>query len=370
MPALHRTAAFALLYGTALSPASAQVSVYGLIDTSVEWMNKVGANSDSLTRMPNLTASAPSRLGLRGREDLGGGLSAQFALEMGIASDSGAMNNGNRAFGRQAVVSLHGPWGQVGLGRQYNMLFWSLVGTDVIGPSLHSMASLDSYIPNARSDNSITYQTGWGDAASRWTVGASYSLGRDTVNAGPSPAGTNCAGEANGSNAQACRDWSLMLKYDSPRWGAAASHLQLNGGTGAFAGLTSANLRDKRSLLTGYANIDQLKIGAGWLRRDNDGNAAAPRSDLFFVGATYRWPQFTLDAQLSHLRPAHSANKASLLVLRGAYHLSKRTAAYASLGYISNKGAAAYGASSAAAGGLPAPGVNQTGIGVGLRHTF
>ena len=125
-----------------------------------------------------------------------------------------------------------------------------------------------------------------------------------------------------------------------------------------------------RSLLSNLRLIGVLILAFMVVAVDFTSYVLSVVGDLFFVGATYRWPQFTLDAQLSHLRPAHSANKASLLVLRGAYHLSKRTAAYASLGFINNKGAAAYGASSAAAGGLPAPGVNQTGIGVGLRHSF
>ena len=43
------------------------------------------------------------------------------------------------------------------------------------------------------------------------TVGATFSLGRDGVNAG-NPAGTNCAGEA--TDGRACREWSVLAKYD------------------------------------------------------------------------------------------------------------------------------------------------------------
>jgi predicted porin len=111
-------------------------------------------------------------------------LSASFTLEMGIGPDSGALNQGGRGFGRQSFVSLNGPWGSLGLGRQYTMLFWSVLDADVIGPSLHSMASLDNYFPNARADNAISYK----GTFSGLTVGATYSFGRDAVNAGPSPA--------------------------------------------------------------------------------------------------------------------------------------------------------------------------------------
>ncbi|MDO1476224.1 porin, partial [Comamonas thiooxydans] len=102
----------------------------------------------------------------------------------------------------------------------------------------------------------------------------------------------------------------------------------------------------------------------------NDGYIASPRNDLWFVGVTYPIGQWSVDAQYNQLKYKDNADKGQLLVLRGTYNLSKRTAAYASLGYMKNSGNAAFGASSAQAGGTPMPGVNQTGFGMGLRHTF
>ncbi|MPS96332.1 porin, partial [Comamonas sp.] len=86
--------AVALLGVGGFAHAQSSVQIYGILDTAVETMNHVGASSSTLTRMPNLSGSVPSRLGFRGREDLGGGLSASFTLEMGIAPDSGALNQG------------------------------------------------------------------------------------------------------------------------------------------------------------------------------------------------------------------------------------------------------------------------------------
>ena len=357
--------AIALLGVGGLAHAQSSVQIYGIMDTAVETMNNVGATKSSLTRMPNLAGSVPSRLGFRGREDLGGGLSASFTLEMGIGPDSGALNQGGRGFGRQSFVSLNGPWGSLGLGRQYTMLFWSVLDADVIGPSLHSMASLDNYFPNARADNAISYK----GTFSGLTVGATYSFGRDAVNAGPSPGGTNCAGESS-TDSKTCREWSAMLKYDTGAWGAALAHDELRGGPGAFAGLTSSDKIDKRTMLNGYVKLGGAKIGAGYMRRKNDGYIASPRNDLWFVGVTYPIGQWSVDAQYNQLKYKDNADKGQLLVLRGTYNLSKRTAAYASLGYMKNSGNAAFGASSAQAGGTPMPGVNQTGFGMGLRHMF
>ena len=357
-------AAALLAFGGA-AQAQSSVTVYGIVDNAVEYLNNVGAAKSGLTRMPTLTGSVPSRLGFRGREDLGGGLSAGFTLEMGIGTDSGVLNQGGRGFGRQAFVSLNGPWGSLGLGRQYTMLFWSMLDADVIGPSFQSMGNLDSYFPNSRADNAISYK----GTFSGLTLGATYSFGRDAVNAGPSPAGTNCAGES-GTDKSACREWSVLAKYDAANWGAALVHDDLRGGAGAFAGLTRSDMHDKRTMLNGYVRFAGLKVGGGYMRRKNDGYLPSPRSDLWFIGANYPVGQWSFDAQYSQLKYKDNADKGQLLVLRGTYNLSKRTAVYASLGYVKNSAGANFTVSSAQAGGNPLAGVNQTGFGMGIRHSF
>lgn len=357
--------AVALLGVGSLSYAQSSVQNYGIMDTAVEALNNVGASKSTLTRMPTLSGSVPSRLGFRGKEDLGGGLSAGFTLEMGIGSDSGVLNQGGRGFGRQSFLSLNGPWGSVALGRQYTMLFWSVLDADVIGPSIHSMASLDSYFPNARADNAISYK----GTFSGLTLGATYSFGRDAVNAGPSPSGTNCAGES-ATDKKTCREWSALLKYDAASWGAALAYDEQRGGPGAFAGLNTSDKADKRTMLNGYVKVAGAKLGAGYMHRKNDGSVAAPRSDLWFVGASYPAGPWTFDAQYNQLKYKDTADKGQLVVLRGTYNLSKRTAAYASLGYMKNSGNAAFTVGASQVGGNPMPGVNQTGIGVGLRHAF
>ena len=60
-----------------------------MIDTGVEVTTNVGATKRTAVHMPTLTGSLPSRLGFRGSEDLGGGLSASFWIESGINPDSG-----------------------------------------------------------------------------------------------------------------------------------------------------------------------------------------------------------------------------------------------------------------------------------------
>jgi len=359
----------ALVAGTCalLAPAvwAQSVTLYGVVDTGVEFVNRIGSAHDSVVRMPNLSGTVPSRWGLRGTEDLGGGLKSLFVLESGFAPDSGTANQGGRLFGRQALVGLSGQWGQVSFGRQYTMLFWSTLDSDILGPNTFSSGSLDSYLPNARADNTIAYKGTFGGL----TVGGTYSFGRDSVNAGPSPSGTNCPGE-NPADSRACREWSTMLRYETAKWSANVTYDSLRGGPGAFGGLTSSSLHDDRLTVNGFAFVGEGKIGAGWIRRDNRASTT-PRSDLFFVGASYPVTKaISIDGEAFHLRFHDSSNKAWLFAARANYAFSKRTSAYGTVGYIDNHGTLNYSVSSAATGSNPTPGGNQFGAMLGLKTIF
>ncbi|TYZ47637.1 porin, partial [Ralstonia solanacearum] len=298
--------------------------------TGVEYVNHIGTAGSSVVRMPNLSGTVPSRWGLRGTEDLGGGTKTLFALESGFATDTGASNQGGRLFGRQAWVGLSNDnWGQISFGRQYTMLFWATLDTDLLGPNAYGSSSLDSYLPNARADNAIAYKGKFGGL----TVGATYSFGRDTVNAGPSPSGTNCAGE-NPADSLACREWSAMLMYETGRWGVSATYDSLRGGPGAFAGLTSSSLKDDRLALGGYALVGSAKVGLGWIARRNEALTAS-RSNLFYAGVAYDLtPALTLTGEAFYLKYRNSADKAWLGAVRASYALSKRSSVYATVGYL------------------------------------
>lgn len=363
-----RNWAACLLCATPLVAAAQSVTLYGVIDTGVEFVNGIGASRNSVVRMPSLTATVPSRWGLRGSEDLGGGLKSVFVLESGFAPDSGTSNQGGRLFGRQAFVGLSSnQWGQISFGRQWTMTFWSTLDSDILGPNIYGANSLDSYRPNARADNAIAYKGVFGGL----TVGATYSLGRDTVNAGQNPAGTNCAGE-NPADKQACREWSVMLRYDASKWGIATAYDSLRGGAGAAAGLTSSSLKDDRLHFGGYMLLGDAKIGIGGTFRNNEGSPTS-RSQLYYAGVAYDvTPAFNLAGQVYYLGFRNSANKAWLAAVRGTYAFSKRTSAYVTGGFIDNRGQSALSVSSGSSAGTstPTPGSNQFGAMLGVKHTF
>lgn len=339
--------------------AQSSVTLYGIVDTGVQYYNKA-ASGGSVIGMPSLTGEVPSRFGLRGTEDLGGGYKTFFVLENGFALNSGALNYGGRLFGRQANVGVSSPYGALTLGRQMNMSMYVLLNADVIGPSIHSMASFDSYLPNARSDNAAGYLGKFNG----FTVGGTYSTGRDA--AGPAgPSATNCAGNVAGDPV-ACRQYTMMLAYDAPQFGAAASYDVMRGGTGASAPLSSAAYTDTRTIVDAYAKFGSAKVGGGWIRR-NTSAAAHSQSDLYFLGASYyATPALSFDAQaLRYL--LRETSDSTLFVGRVNYLLSKRTTVYTSVGYVTNS---SRGAAAVAAGGSVGAGQNQLGVMAGIQQRF
>ncbi|RKP59037.1 porin [Pararobbsia silviterrae] len=125
--------------GTVASASQAQTSVtlYGLIDAGVTYVNSTSvkvtggtAGHSLIAQQDGATAGlSGSRWGVRGTEDLGGGLSAIFVLENGFSYNTGALGQGGDFFGRQAFVGLSSTqYGTFTLGRQYD------TGVDLIQP--------------------------------------------------------------------------------------------------------------------------------------------------------------------------------------------------------------------------------------------
>ncbi len=115
----NRLLAYAILTGLTTAPAWAQsgLTLYGNIDASVVGATGIGPDSDRRWSFGEGNW-APSVWGLKGSEDLGGGVKAHFRLEGGFNSGSGAIANGGTTgvFSRMANVGLSGPFGGVTAG--------------------------------------------------------------------------------------------------------------------------------------------------------------------------------------------------------------------------------------------------------------
>ncbi|HEY4296656.1 MAG TPA: porin [Paraburkholderia sp.] len=113
-----------LALATTVAHAQSSVTLYGIIDAGLAYTNNVdkGSTHGSLFQATSGNING-SRFGLRGDEDLGGGLRAVFVLENGFNVQNGKLGQDNRLFGRQAFVGLSSDrYGTLTLGRQYDSL--------------------------------------------------------------------------------------------------------------------------------------------------------------------------------------------------------------------------------------------------------
>lgn len=131
--------------GAFAGTASAQSSVtlYGVADAWVgssksSTIDASGNLSGVRQTVQNSGGRNGSRWGLRGSEDLGGGLKANFQLESGFTIDDGNVANGATMFGRQAFVALAGGFGEVRLGRQYTAYDELRGGNNIVGDTSFS----------------------------------------------------------------------------------------------------------------------------------------------------------------------------------------------------------------------------------------
>ena len=311
---LYVLAASLLAAGTAAAQSS--VTLFGIVDASARQVKNGSAGSQ---KQLATGGNATSRFGLRGVEDLGGGLRAGFHLESGISLDTGTTDA--KFWGRRSTVSLMGGFGEVRLGRDYlpsvlNTFAepFGAVGVGSIGGSITYGAgsNLGSVATTVlRADNAVSYFLP--------AMGGLYGQG------------TVAAGEGVNGN-----------KYKGARIGYAAGPINVGFGYGVTD--TGATPDFKQFNLT--ANYD---FGFAKLHTLYDVRKWAPREEkVILVGATVPF------AGLSSLRFAYAkadrsggaagsgfgnADDATLVAAGYSYTLSKRTTLYTTLSRIANKGA-------------------------------
>jgi predicted porin len=168
--------------GAFAGAASAQSSVtlYGRVDLSI------GKGPGSSAK--NMVNGSGSRVGLRGVEDLGGGLSALFNIEHRYNADTGGFSDTSRMWGGRSIVGLQGGFGQVVLGREYTTAFlqsqlvadpwgWDTVVSGTMGNGLNNTIT-GGGIARVRNDSSLTYRL----SMSGFTFGAQIAEATDAIN--------------------------------------------------------------------------------------------------------------------------------------------------------------------------------------------
>jgi predicted porin len=108
--------------------AQTSVTLYGVADLSLSKANNGGKVQMSGNGTLN---NGNGRIGVRGTEDLGGGLKASFNYEQGINGENG--NTDSSTFQRQANMSLSGGFGTLKMGRALTPSFYGVASYELTG---------------------------------------------------------------------------------------------------------------------------------------------------------------------------------------------------------------------------------------------
>jgi len=235
--------AIAALAVVGAASAQSSVTLYGRIDASIG-SDKTTLNGTTIADKGTLIragAHTGNRWGLKGSEDLGGGLKANFQLEQGFNVDDGSAADATKQFSRQSWVGLSGGFGSLQVGRQYDIIDVAYGKHDAFGSS--------GFSPNAalaagtggdiivRQNNSVLYSTpsmGGLSGAVMWAPGEDKAVGVKASNmyglsAGYAngPIGLGAAWQSNKTNSfKAVTNYVLGGSYD---FGAAKLYAQYAG---------------------------------------------------------------------------------------------------------------------------------------------
>ncbi|QYY33808.1 porin (plasmid) [Cupriavidus pinatubonensis] len=325
-------------------PAFAQstVTLYGLIDEGINYTNNVGGHSHVAVESGYTLGS---RWGLKGTEDLGGGVKALFQLESGFAVDNGRSAQGGLLFGRQAYVGLSSnALGSITAGRQYDSLVDYLAQNTVTGNWGGYIFSHpydnDNTINTFRVNNTVKYAS---PSLGGFKFGGTYSFSDDVKfanNRQYSFGGQYTNGGLLVSAAYLQADNPSATSYGAINNGGdqnfVGSKLRIFGagatytvGAAAF-GLVYTNTTVNDPQSSGYVGPITPPTGTlTSLRFQNlEVNAKYQLSPSYWVGAmyTYTWANFNATSGKQH--PNYHT-----LGLMGDYAFSKRTDVYVQAAY-------------------------------------
>jgi predicted porin len=374
------TAATLAVFASA-AHAQSSVTLYGVIDAGVSYVNNsktATGGHDNLFKYDDGVAQG-SRWGLRGTEDLGGGLKALFVLENGFNSGNGTLGQGGAMFGRQAYVGLSKDnIGSLTFGRQYTFSTdylgsnYSIGGQTVAGNYAYHINDVDQ-LTSSRINNSVKFSSA---NFSGLTFGALYGFSNQ--------AGAFAGSPAVGTTAGSSSAYSFGLNYANGPFGIGAAYTDIrypSQETPAFstsiANVTTGNVRDLRTFGVG----GRYSIGAATLfalytnTRFEPITGASTTFAAYELGAKYAFtPALTASAGYTymHLSDANRGhfNQVDLSV---DYALSKRTDVYGLGIYQAAAGhnlQAQIGSSTSYFNTSGAGADNQLAFRVGIRHKF
>lgn len=329
--------------------AQSSVTLYGIIDEGLDYTNNVKGHDLLALSSGDVQGS---RWGLKGKEDLGGGLAAVFQLENGFNVNSGKLGQEGQEFGRQAYVGVTSTtFGALTFGRQYDSLVDYLAPMTVNGNWGGGMFSHpydnDNTDNTFRINNAVKYAS---VNYAGFSFGGAYAFSNSTSFAA-NRAESIGAQYANGPLSVA----TAYLDVDDPNDGSAGAvaNLGSSGTDGSWTaarqrvfgagisytiasatfGLVYTNTNLSQPKATEYANFAASPTlgAASSLKFNNfEVNGKYQLTPSFYMVGMYTYTQATYDGTSGgDARPKYHQ-----FGLMADYNLSKRTDVYAQCSYI------------------------------------
>jgi general bacterial porin, GBP family len=367
--------------------AQSSVTLYGLIDTGLVYTNNQQGHS---AWQLNTSSTQNTVFGLKGTEDLGGGLKTVFKLEQGFLLNNGTQAFSGDGFGSQAWVGLQSdPYGTLTFGRQFDVM------NDLVGPLTAGSNTWGGNIAahpfendNLAADSVVVNNT------VKYTSPTWYGVTGETMYSFSNKAG-NFANN---------RSYGFALGYSQGPINLAAGYLQFsnagNGGGAITTGDTSANFVAERQriwslggnytygpatvgIVWSHTQLDGLggvySFGTGTYLGANDNSAGSLdgslRLDNFEVNAKYAVTQaWSVSGAYTYTHGAYNGSSPgwNTAMLQTDYALSKRTDFYLEGVYENVHGAPADSVLSHAMINTLSPSATNTQVAVtvGMRHAF
>lgn len=335
---------------------TSSVSIYGINDIGVSRISNIkGSASNQVTSGIVNT----SRLGFRGTEDLGGGLSATFNLEASTALDTGGAGASTGFWNRTSVVGLSSKqFGTVTLGKQRTGIFDVMVaysaqsyfgasaarieGAPVVGSTLDTQG-FNNRIGGDRPNNSIKYTS---PSFSGLKLNSMWAMG-----------------EVNGSNS-AGRYFDVGASYKNGpiQLGTSYVHQKCMQATGCLP----AQANNQVWAVGGAYDFGVVRVLGYYSSEKNAKFNRGANAETYTINLFVPLQQWTLAAGLQHLNDKTARNQdTNEYNLIAIYHLSKRTSVYGLAAHqtVSNGGFAAL------TSGVSSNG-SQNLFSLGIRHFF
>ncbi len=358
----HVCVAAVMAAATGAVCAQSNVAIYGIVDAA--YVSERGGAAGTVNKITS-GASAASRIGFRGTEDLSGGLTALFTLENGFRVDTGEVDAAGTIFNRQAFVGLRSSSaGTLTLGRQYTP--WHQALTQIGDPFATGTAGTSKnlfpdYGANIRSSNTIMYTA---PAWEGFTGELAYSPGEQ--------AGSNDAG----------RQFGGSIGYSQGPLAVRLAYNNRNTDIAPAPGVTpiSRTIATNTLLVASY-DFQLAKAHFAWSRDrgfassllGNTGNpyggvapTASTDANDYLIGVTAPFGPGTFLASVMYKNDKTAFNQdARAWGIGYVYPLSKRTNLYTAYGSIDNRNGAGYTVAN-----NTEVGSGDRAFNLGVRHSF